>query len=152
MLGVPHHVTVLDDRDELNIVVSATQKDSHDRITLSTKLRFLLHSGKTKSTAPLPHLHHHSLPRSAPLRTFTVNASLSDPKTPIFPMKTPINDLILRCTGADKITGSSLIQSLWSGYGEIRRVKLRGGVTPSVIVKHVQPPTQAKQPRGWNTD
>jgi hypothetical protein len=152
MLGVPHHATVLDDRDGLKFVVSATQQDSHDRITLSTKLRSLLHSGKTKSTAPLPHLRNHSLPTPLPLQTFTLNVSQSDPKNPVFPMKTAINDLILGCTAADKITGSSLIQSLWSGYGEIRRVHLSGCDTPSVIVKHVQPPTQTNQPRGWNTD
>lgn len=43
------------------------------------------------------------------------------------------------------------IQSLWSGYGEIRRVHLTGCEVPSVVVKRVAPPTAAKHPRGWNT-
>lgn len=41
------------------------------------------------------------------------------------------------------------VQSLWSGYGEIVRVQLKGGIAPSVIVKWVEPPHDMKHPRGW---
>tara|TARA_R110002049_G_scaffold50370_3_gene143078 strand:+ start:119573 stop:120592 length:1020 start_codon:yes stop_codon:yes gene_type:complete len=66
-------------------------------------------------------------------------------------MDSTLNDRILCCTGATEITGSSPIQSLWSGYGQIMRVGLNGAEVPSVVVKHVRPPQRANQPRGWNT-
>ena len=61
-------------------------------------------------------------------------------------------DLVLRVTGAESITASERVQSLWSGYGEILRVTLNGAPMPSVIVKCVTPPTDANHPRGWATD
>lgn len=42
---------------------------------------------------------------------------------------------------------SELVQTLWSGYGEIRRVWLADGSTQ--IVKRVQP-KMGRHPRGWN--
>lgn len=47
-----------------------------------------------------------------------------------------------------------ICQSLWSGYGEISRVRLKGCVTQTVIVKHLNPPGVAdcNHPRGWNTN
>ena len=42
------------------------------------------------------------------------------------------------------------VQSLWSGYGEIVRYRLVGGPAPTVVVKHVQPPTRPHHPRGWS--
>lgn len=48
------------------------------------------------------------------------------------------------------ITGSELIQELWSGYGEIRKYRLSDG--SSVIVKHVKLPELSQHPRGWDTD
>jgi hypothetical protein len=62
-----------------------------------------------------------------------------------------INDFILEATKANEISGSSVIQSLWSGYGSIQRYELLGCDYPSVIVKHVKP-DQGAHPRGWNTD
>ncbi len=53
------------------------------------------------------------------------------------------------CTA--EITGSHVVQELWSGYGEIRRVFLKGGDCPSVIVKDIQYPVAKNHPRGWNT-
>ncbi len=44
------------------------------------------------------------------------------------------------------------IQSLWSGYGEIVRVRLDGSDVPSVIVKQVAPPRVRTHPRGWSGD
>ena len=45
-----------------------------------------------------------------------------------------------------------LLQTLWSGYGEILRCELEGTELESVIVKHVQLPTKKHHPRNWNTD
>ena len=59
---------------------------------------------------------------------------------------------ILKCAGASEITSIDSIQSLWSGYGEILRVHLKGGDYPSVVVKHIQLPEEVAHPRGWNTD
>ena len=42
------------------------------------------------------------------------------------------------------------IQSLWSGYGKIVRLKNTSG--ESLIAKHINPPTTNHHPRGWNTN
>lgn len=42
-----------------------------------------------------------------------------------------------------------VIQTLWSGYGELVRLAFEAR---SVIVKHVTLPTSSEHPRGWNTD
>ena len=62
-----------------------------------------------------------------------------------------IDDFVIDATKADEISGSSVIQSLWSGYGSIKKYELSGCDLPSVIVKHVRP-DQVTHPRGWNTD
>lgn len=59
---------------------------------------------------------------------------------------------ILKATGANRIVETELIQELWSGYGEILRCTLEGAAMTSVVVKHVQLPTIANHPRGWNTN
>ncbi len=59
---------------------------------------------------------------------------------------------ILACTKATAIVSEERIQTLWSGYGKILRVRLEGGDWSSVIVKLVSPPTEKHHPRGWNTD
>ncbi|MFO7823321.1 MAG: phosphotransferase [Cyclobacterium sp.] len=64
----------------------------------------------------------------------------------------PIASQILNCTGATTIREIAHVQTLWSGYGSIKRYKLVGGKYPSVIVKHIQLPQPGKHPRGWNTD
>ena len=48
-------------------------------------------------------------------------------------------DWILEVTGADAVLGQERVQSLWSGYGEIVRLRLSGADAPSVIVKRVDP-------------
>ena len=63
-----------------------------------------------------------------------------------------VKSLVARATGASGLVEREVIQSLWSGYGQILRVELTGSEMNSVIVKHVQPPTAAHHPRGWNTD
>ncbi len=59
---------------------------------------------------------------------------------------------IIRQTGATAIIRSQSIQTLWSGYGEIRKYFLQGGKYPSVIVKHIQLPENNNHPKGWNTE
>lgn len=58
---------------------------------------------------------------------------------------------ILEKTRAKAILRSQSVQTLWSGYGEIRRYFLEGGKHPCVIVKHIQLPQDQKHPGGWNT-
>ena len=48
-----------------------------------------------------------------------------------------------------KLISNETIQTLWSGYGEIVRLKFE---SKSIIVKHVKLPKPELHPRGWNTD
>ncbi|MBL1433373.1 MAG: choline kinase [Gammaproteobacteria bacterium] len=71
-------------------------------------------------------------------------------------MNEPWHQLVLTSTSAKTATKQTVIQSLWSGYGEIIRVKLDDGNVPTCIVKHIKPPngspSQSQHPRGWNSD
>ena len=66
-------------------------------------------------------------------------------------MHKAIANTVLSATGAQSIRNATVIQSLWSGYGEIVRLELEGGTYPSVILKHIQLPESGSHPRGWNT-
>ncbi|WOJ94117.1 oxidoreductase family protein [Congregibacter variabilis] len=70
----------------------------------------------------------------------------------IVAMHRDLSNTVLSTTTAQAIASSTVIQSLWSGYGEILRLELAGAVHPSVILKHIKPPKAAVHPRGWNTD
>ena len=59
---------------------------------------------------------------------------------------------LLASTGAESFRENQIIQSLWSGYGSIKRYHLSGSIYKSVVVKHVQLPTEGNHPRGWNTN
>ncbi len=63
-----------------------------------------------------------------------------------------VDDIVLRITGASDIPEVTSVQTLWSGYGELKRYHLDGGNYSSVIVKHIQLPKDNKHPRGWNTN
>lgn len=67
-------------------------------------------------------------------------------------MQDQIESIIAEVTGAEKVVKEAVLQRLWSGYGSIVRYALQGAEVPSVIVKHVSPPTECAHPRGWNTD
>ncbi len=67
-------------------------------------------------------------------------------------MNQELTNIILQATGAQSIGSTEIIQNLWSGYGQIIRVKLNGGEYTSIVVKHVKLPDATKHPRGWNTD
>lgn len=48
-----------------------------------------------------------------------------------------------------------MIQTLWSGYGEIVRLRLDGSDLSSVVLKYIVLPNESNQsnhPRGWNTN
>ena len=60
-------------------------------------------------------------------------------------------EFVLEVTKAQGIGQISEIQSLWSGYGSIKRLQVKGAEAPSVIVKLVSPPSSTDHPRGWNT-
>ena len=62
-----------------------------------------------------------------------------------------IAETVLTVTGSKTIDSSSVIQSLWSGYGQIERLELSGGTYPSVILKHIKLPDANNHPRGWNS-
>jgi hypothetical protein len=49
-------------------------------------------------------------------------------------------DWVRRVTGAREAERAERVQSLWGGYGEVLRVRLRGADVPSVIVKWIEPP------------
>ena len=68
-------------------------------------------------------------------------------------MKQPLYDKqVLKLTGASSLEEVEIIQSLWSGYGKIERVKLDSFHRKTAIVKHIVPPSNSNHPRGWNTD
>ncbi|MBN2339870.1 MAG: DUF1679 domain-containing protein [Deltaproteobacteria bacterium] len=57
-----------------------------------------------------------------------------------------------RMTGATDVIFLENIQRLWSGYGQIIRVKLPGAMPKDVVVKHVRYPTVQDHPLGWQSD
>jgi len=61
-------------------------------------------------------------------------------------------DIVTNVTSANSVTTTELIQSLWSGYGEIVRVGLSGSQLKSIVLKYIVFPTESNHPRGWNTD
>ena len=66
-----------------------------------------------------------------------------------------INNYLSGLMNVSEVAIGDRVQSLWSGYGEIRRYHLSGAnnATPaSVVVKDMNPPDNAVHPRGWNTD
>ncbi len=52
---------------------------------------------------------------------------------------------VKRATGASHVELGARIQSLWSGYGDIRRAELEGAAVPSAIVKVIMPPARATE-------
>ncbi len=63
-----------------------------------------------------------------------------------------LRGLVLQAVDAQAIVDAQVIQSLWSGYGQILRCHLAGGTRSSVIVKHVRWPEQRDHPYGWSSD
>lgn len=67
-------------------------------------------------------------------------------------MDADLEAVVLQAAGARAILDTEIVQSLWSGYGQIVRCRLEGGAQPSVIVKHVRWPNQRHHPYGWSSD
>ncbi len=67
-------------------------------------------------------------------------------------MNKHFQDFVLNTTGATAITSQQVIQTLWSGYGEVVRVELVGSDLKSVVLKYIVFPSEADHSRGWNTD
>ena len=63
-----------------------------------------------------------------------------------------LDELIINTTEASELVQVEAIQTLWSGYGEIKRYHLNGGKYASVIVKHIKWSDYRNHPKGWNTD
>ncbi len=61
-------------------------------------------------------------------------------------------ETVLSATGAEDVSAADVLQSLWSGYGDLLRLQLNGGAYPSVILKYISLPEAGNHPRGWNTD
>lgn len=59
---------------------------------------------------------------------------------------------LLKQTGATEAVEYEVIQSLWSGYGQVTRYTLLGSAYPTVVIKHIDLSHMSKHPRGWNTD
>lgn len=64
---------------------------------------------------------------------------------------TPWLSLVLDSTGSSRLVSHEVVQSLWSGYGQILRCRVEGGSCGSVIVKHVKWPSSNNHTRGWNS-
>ncbi|MCH2224956.1 MAG: DUF1679 domain-containing protein [Crocinitomicaceae bacterium] len=64
---------------------------------------------------------------------------------------TNIEGFIVETIGNGKFLSSERIQSLWSGYGEIKRIYLSGEIS-SVIAKIIDTRSINEHPRGWNTN
>jgi len=67
-------------------------------------------------------------------------------------MHTQWNDIVIQASGASAAERGEVIQSLWSGYGEIVRYALKGADCDSLVMKHVRFPSQVNHPRGWHNN
>ncbi len=63
-----------------------------------------------------------------------------------------LSAVVLEATGAAAISSSEVVQSLWSGYGQIVRCHLTGSTIPSVVLKHVSLPDELRHKYGWASD
>ncbi len=67
-------------------------------------------------------------------------------------MNPDFENYLLTVTGSSACEEVEVIQSLWSGYGKISRVKLEGSKLATVVVKNIALNQENEHPRGWNTD
>jgi len=67
-------------------------------------------------------------------------------------MNDHLKNTVLTVTDSCLILDREVIQTLWSGYGEIVRLKLAGGKIDSVVVKSIVFPDEQQHPRGWNSE
>jgi len=67
-------------------------------------------------------------------------------------MNSNFKDYLLHITQAGGCEEIEVIQSLWSGYGQISRYQLQGATYQTVVVKFISINQIEQHPRGWNTD
>ncbi|MDQ6962827.1 MAG: phosphotransferase [Mariprofundaceae bacterium] len=67
-------------------------------------------------------------------------------------MNKVLQQWVQQVTNAKSCQCDEVIQSLWSGYGEIIRLRLEGLTVPSVVLKHIRFPDEARHPHGWHSD
>ena len=91
-------------------------------------------------------------------------------------MDEQLQEHLCRIVGASRIVEAETIQPLWSGCGQVARVRWIGGdrekaaeaqediagtidmpgagakKIPRAVIKHVKMPRRIDHPRGWNTD
>lgn len=67
-------------------------------------------------------------------------------------MNSSVADKILKITGSKEVAATELLQKLWSNYGELLRVHLKGGPIASVILKHIHLPVDSHHPKGFDTN
>ena len=67
-------------------------------------------------------------------------------------MDPEVESVVLRAAASRKVVDTEVVQSLWSGYGQIVRCHVEGGPRSSVITKHVRWPDQRDHPYGWSSD
>lgn len=67
-------------------------------------------------------------------------------------MNTHFKQYLKQITNASDCKEIEIIQSLWSGYGQIARIELVGAAVKTVVVKHINLTKGNEHPRGWNTN
>lgn len=67
-------------------------------------------------------------------------------------MNLEFKDYLLSVTGAISCAEVEVIQSLWSGYGQIARYQLQDSQFKTVVVKHIALDHANDHPKGWKTD
>jgi hypothetical protein len=66
-------------------------------------------------------------------------------------MSTNFKKYLIAVTKSDDCVKKEVIQSLWSGYGEIARYELTGASNKTIVVKHIAINESTTHPRGWDT-
>jgi len=61
-------------------------------------------------------------------------------------------DVVRASCGASGVEPGEILQPLWSGFGRVQRIALRGAGASSAILKLVDTSSGGRHPRGWDTD
>ena len=67
-------------------------------------------------------------------------------------MNPNFKNYLLKTTKSNDCNKLEVIQSLWSGYGEIARYQLLNSEHSTVVVKCISPEEGSSHPRGWDSD
>ena len=92
------------------------------------------------------HSLHEKLSRSQTELSRAANVTDSDQ------LEADMTAFVLRSTGGEGVSDTEIVQSLWSGYGQIVRCHLTGSAIPTVILKHVRWPDEQAHKYGWTSD